>query len=371
MRSYGGAAISAALVLLAAAPPAAPQAPPAPAVRLAAYGDDEGSCLRWNQQKLPGGPCEAGPYRPGAAACPRGENPRLARLLAYLRAREAAYHGVLHAGDFVRFDGDVARYAAALGPLAGRFYPTTGGDQEFRGGKFRAYVERHASHIRLGDRRGPRDPRCTLCYHAYLRAPGMPLGVHVVSLENPDQYGDEKGLYKANCSLTHNLYTSPRGDAAAAQFAWLQETLEEAARRRREPGQGADAVVVLTHRPVPIRSAGTQDLRDLFARAGVDLVIAGDIHAYARGEAQGVRYFVTGVTGDRLVGGCREFMPRGYAECRPVASGRHAAPECDGTECDHFLDIAVTPATLTVRARLIDRLPTDEAMDTVTWERRR
>lgn len=354
----------------AAAPDARAQARAPDAVRLAAYGDDEGTCRRWNEPPAGGTGCEETPYRPGRWACPRGENPRLASLLAWLRSQAAAFHAVLHSGDFVRFDRDVGRYGAALGPLAGRFFPTTGGDQEFQAGRFRAFVERHAPHIRLGDRAGPGGPRCALCYHAYVKSPEMPLGVHVVSLENPDQYGDEKGFYKANCSPTHNLYSAPRGDAAAQQFAWLRETLEETARLRKEPGRARDAVVVLTHRPPPLRSAGTEDLRDLFARTGVDLVIAGDIHVYARGEAQGVHYFVTGVAGD-FPTGCGTLLPRGYDECRPEVPGRRPAPECDRTACDHFLDIAITPDRITVRARLIDRLPADAAMEVVTWPRRR
>lgn len=363
----------AALLCLAMPPAAAAQSsgPPPGSVRLVAYGDDEGTCRRWNERKFDGAACQVAPYRPGPRVCPRGENSRLARLLAYLREPAASVHAVLHAGDFVRFDPDVSRYAAALGPLASRFFPTTGGDQEFQAGRFRAFIERHAAHIRLGDRTGTDGARCTLCYHAYLKSPDMPLGLHVVSLENPDQYGDEKAFYKANCSPTHNLYTAPRGEAAARQFAWLQEALDEVARQRKEPGRAADALVVLTHRPVPLRSAGTEDLRDLFARSAVDLVIAGDIHVYARGEAQGVRYIVSGVTGDRLAGGCLEFLPRGYDECRPEVSGRRRAPECAGTECDHFLEIAIGPSTVSARARLIDRLPADEALESVTWDRRR
>ena len=77
------------------------------------------------------------------------------------------------------------------------------------------------------------------------------------------------------------------------------------------------------------------------------------------------------MTGDRLVGGCMELLPRGYDACRPQESTRHAAPECAGTECDHFLDIAIASRTVSVRARLIDPLPADAAMDTLTWTRGR
>ncbi len=226
-------------------------------------------------------------------------------------------------------------------------------------------------HIALGDRSAGAEPRCRLCYHASLKAPAVPLGLHVVALENPDQYGDEKGFYKPHCAPTHDLYRAPRGGAAARQFAWLEETLAEVARRRAVPGRAADALIVLTHRPVPLRDEGAGDLRALFARHGVDLVIAGNVHVYARGGAQGVHYFVTGVAGDRLVGGCRELLPPGYAACRPETSLRHPAPECAGTECDHFLDIAIAPAAVSVQARLIDALPGDVTMDTVTWERLR
>ena len=80
---------------------------------------------------------------------------------------------------------------------------------------------------------------------------------------------------------------------------------------------------------------------------------------------------VTGVPGDRLVGGCTEFLPPGYTVCRPESSRRHAAAECGRTECDHFLEIAIARETVTVRARLIDRLPGNEAMEAVTWARPR
>ena len=363
-------AAAALLLGIAPPPPVAPAQEPG-AVRVMVYGDDEGTCRRWNERLSPASPCEPAPYRPGAAGCPRGENARHGVLLRHLRDRASAVHALLHAGDFVRFDRTVDRYAASLGPLAARFYPTTGGDQEFLAGRFRGFIERHAPHIAPGDRAKGAEPRCRLCYHAYLKAAAMPLGLHVVSLENPDQYGDEKWFYKPHCSLTHDLYRTPRGDAAARQLAWLKETLGEVARRRAEPGHAADALIVLTHRPIPLRDEGTADLRALFARAGVDVVIGGNIHVYARGEAQGVHYFVTGVAGDRLVGGCRELLPPGYATCRPETSMRHPAPECAGTECDHFLDMAIGRNTIAVRARLIDPLPDDVTMDTVTWERLR
>jgi len=350
---------------------AAGQSHPPAALRLVAYGDDEGTCRRWNERTPKGPPCQASTYTPGPAACPRGENARRALLLRYLRDRAEAVHAILHTGDFVRFDRAVDRYAEALGPLVAQFFPTTGGDQEFRAGRFRAFIERYVPHIALGDRAGGNAPRCHLCYHAYLKTPAMPFGLHVVALENPDQYGDEKAFYKAHCAPTHDLYRAPRGGAAARQLAWLQETLGAVTHQRAAPGRAADALVVLTHRPVPLGREGAAELRDLFARAGVDLVLGGNIHAYARGEAQGVHYFVAGVTGDRLVGGCAEFLPPGYPVCRPEAPLRHAAPECGGTECDHFLEIAIARHRVTVRARLIDRLPGDDARETVTWPRTR
>jgi hypothetical protein len=362
------------LLGLALGLPAAPAAalePTPGAARVVVFGDDEGTCGRWNERLTPAAPCVPAAYRPGPAACPRGENARHAKLLRHLREGAPAVHAVLHAGDFVRFDRDVDRYAASLGPLAARFFPTTGGDQEFLAGRFRAFVERHAPHIALGDRPNGRRPRCHLCYHAYLKTPAMPLGLHIVALENPDQYGAEKGFYKPHCAPTHDLYRAPRGEAAARQFAWLEETLGAAEGRRAEPAHAADALIVLTHRPVPLQDEGAADLRALFARAHVELVIGGNVHVYARGEAEGIHYFVTGVAGDRLVVGCPEFLSPSYPTCRPATSFRHAAQECGGTECDHFLDIAIAPDRITVRARLIDPLPAEASMDTVTWTRRR
>jgi hypothetical protein len=350
---------------------AAAQAPGSDALRLVAYGDDEGTCRRWNERASKGPPCQTSAHTPGPSACPRGQNARLAELLRHLREQADGVHAILHTGDFVRHDRNVDRYAAALGPLVGRFFPTTGGDQEFRAGRFRAFIERHAPHIALGDRAVGDFPRCRLCYHVYWKTPDIPFGLHVVSLENPDQYGDEKAFYKPHCAPTHDLYRAPRGGAAAGQFAWLRETLDTVAQQRAGPGRPADAAIVLTHRPVPLAGDGSADLVALFARARVDLVLGGNVHAYARGEAQGVHYFVTGVTGDRLVGGCTAFLPRGYTVCRPETPWRHAAAECGGTECDHFLELLIARETVTVRARLIDRLPGDQAMETVTWARPR
>ena len=374
MRPAAAGAASLLLLGLTLGLPAAsgPGLEPAPGVvRVVAFGDDEGACNRWEERLPPTAPCVPAAYRPGPAACPRGENARHAKLLRHLREGAPAAHAVLHAGDFVRFDRDVDRYAASLGPLAARFFPTTGGDQEFLAGRFRAFVERHAPHIALGDRTNGRRPRCHLCYHAYLKDPAMPFGLHIIALENPDQYGGEKGFYKPHCAPTHDLYRAPRGEAAAGQFAWLQEELGAAAGRRAEPAHAADALIVLTHRPVPLQDEGAADLRALFARTHVDLVIGGNIHAYARGEAEGVRYFVTGVAGDRLVGGCSEFLSPGYPTCRPTTSFRHAAQECGGTECDHFLEILIAADRITVQARLIDPLPAAASMDTLTWTRGR
>ena len=41
----------------------------------------------------------------------------------------------------------------------------------------------------------------------------------------------------------------------------------------------------------------------------MDVVIGGNIHVYARGEAQGVHSFVTGATSDRPI----DFLPAGAA----------------------------------------------------------
>jgi hypothetical protein len=114
-------------------------------LRVVAFGDEEGRCARWNERLAVPGPCEPVPYRPGPAACPRGENARRPKLLAYLRDQGDAVHAVLNAGDFVRFDRDVDANAAALGRLRDRFFPTTGGEQEFLSGRLLDIAGRHSA----------------------------------------------------------------------------------------------------------------------------------------------------------------------------------------------------------------------------------
>jgi predicted phosphodiesterase len=94
------------------------------------------------------------------------------------------------------------------------------------------------------------------------------------------------------------LADSHNGGIGAADLAWLREDLGSTAQPLK--------MVFLHHPPFDpdgtdhIMAYGNESFMDLMAEQGVDYVFAGHIHAYARGERDGVTYLITGGGGAPL-----------------------------------------------------------------------
>jgi hypothetical protein len=93
--------------------------PPELALRLIAFGDNEGVMARPVDDLVQ-------------------KNPALPRLMEILQEEDqhTPIDFILHTGDLVRFDPSPQLFRQALGPFLSRFYPTTGGDEEFLQGKY-------------------------------------------------------------------------------------------------------------------------------------------------------------------------------------------------------------------------------------------
>lgn len=302
-------------------------------LRIVAFGDNEGVTAR-----------------PGTD--PARKNPVLPRLMQILQEEDEKrpIDLLLHTGDFVRFDPSPQLFLQALGPFVSRFYPTTGGDSEFLHGKYWEFV-RAVPHLRQAvlqriamDHNG---------YEAYYAVQHK--GVHIISLYNPDQYGEsERSPEFTGYNLFHADHPNRR------QYRWLVERLEEI---RGGPGK-QELIIVLSHRPVYNQS---RHLVELFDRYRVDLVLSGDIHAYGRAQSRHTLYIVTGIMGDQAVGGCDrlnallgdEFLKE-YQRCLPVL-GLLRRNEFS-YYYDHYLDLRVEGRKLELKAVEID---TGQVLDTV------
>jgi predicted MPP superfamily phosphohydrolase len=294
---------------------------PATALRIVAFGDNEGVIAR-----------------PGDD--PLQKNPALPRLLEILRQEDehTPIDLLLHTGDFVRFDATPQLFMQALGPFLRRFYPTSGGDEEFLQGKYWTFLRAvpHLHHTVLqriaGDHNGF-EPYYAVHYR----------GIHVISLHNPDNYGDPK---RSPEFAGYDLFSPDH--ANRQQYRWLVAQLEEIRVRRRDQG----LIIVLSHRPVYNQS---RHLVALFDRYRVDLVLSGDFHVYGRARGQHTLYLVTGIAGDRAVGGCEKLND-------PLADGflgdyRPCFPEL-GTfrkdtfayHYDHYIDLRLHGWTIQGKA---------------------
>lgn len=94
------------------------------------------------------------------------------------------------------------------------------------------------------------------------------------------------------------LADSHHGGVTAAELAWLREDLGATAQPLR--------MVVVHHPPFDpdgsdhIMAFGNREFMALMSEMDVDYVFAGHIHAYARGERDGVQYVITGGAGAPL-----------------------------------------------------------------------
>jgi Calcineurin-like phosphoesterase len=309
------------LLLALAVPVSAGRQPSAASLRLIVFGDNEGVVAR-----------------PGTD--PSRKNPVLPRLMEILREEDqrTPIDFILHTGDFVRFDPSPQAFMQMLGTFLGRFYPTSGGDEEFLQGKYWAFVRAVPHLYRAVLERIALDHNGFEPYYA-VELPGL----HILSLHNPDNYG-ETGRTPEFAG--YDLFRPEH--AQQQQFRWLVARLEDIRQRRGDQ----NPILVLSHRPVYNQS---RYLVELFDRYRVDLVLSGNVHAYARAQSRHTHYLVTGILGDRMVGGC-EILNNPLAEeflgdYRPCYPGLGAFRK--GTfayHYDHYVEIGVRGRTLTVKA---------------------
>ena len=302
--------------------------------RLVAFGDNEGVIAR-------------------AGNDPAQKNPVLPRLMEILQEEDqkTPIDLVLHTGDLVRFDPSPQLFIQALGPFLGRFYPTTGGDEEFLQGKYWAFL-RAVPHLHEAVlKRIAFDHNGFEPYYAVYQK-----GVHIISLHNPDNYGEPKRTPEF---AGYDLFRPEHPNRQ--QYRWLVEQLEEIRQRRGDQSP----IIVLSHRPVCNQS---RHLVELFDRYRVDLVLSGNFHVYARAQSRHTLHIVTGIAGDRAVGGCdalnnpladgflREFRP-----CYPALSTFRKGAFT--YHYDHYVDISMRGRVLAVKAvEIADR----QVFDSVT-----
>ncbi len=293
----------------------------ATALRIVAFGDNEGVIAR-----------------PGTD--PAQKNPVLPRLMQILQEEDQKrpIDLLLHTGDFVRFDPSPQLFLQMLGPFVSRFYPTTGGDQEFLHGKYWEFV-RAVPHLRQAVlQRVAMDHNGYEAYYAVRHK-----GVHIISLYNPDNYG-ESGRNPE--FVGYNLFHVDHPNRQ--QYRWLVERLEEI---RGGPGK-QELIIVLSHRPIYNRS---RHLVELFDRYRVELVLSGDAHVYGRTRSRHTLYVITGIAGDQAVGGCDRVNARladgflkEYERCLPELGTLRRSGF--SYYFDHYLDMRVEGRTLELKA---------------------
>jgi len=242
--------------------------PDSKAVRIIAYGDDEGVI-----------------QRPGRDLSRK--NPLHQQLIEHLKTMEKNGEQIdliLHTGDFVRFDPGPELYIESLGPLLEKFYPTTGGDEEFLKGRYADFIK-NAPHLRKLIEKRVEEDKNSSEYYYYIKHKG----VHLLSLFNPDEYGEPREYSRYDFFQERNR--------ELPQYTWLLNTLEKIRNKEQDDG----VILVLSHRPVLNHS---KHLVELFEKYHVDLVLSGDIHVYAKQRYKNTLYIVTGIAGDWAVGGC-------------------------------------------------------------------
>jgi hypothetical protein len=303
-----------------------------PSLRIVAFGDNEGVIAR-----------------PGDD--PARTNPLLPRLMDILREEDqrTPIDLMLHTGDFVRFDPSPQPFMHMLGPFLGRFYPTSGGDEEFLQGKYWAFVRQVPHLYQAVLQRVARDGNGFEPYYAVHHG-----GVHLLSLHNPENYGESERTPEF---AGYDLFRPDH--VQRQQYRWLVERLEDIRQRRGE----RTPIIVLSHRPVYNQS---RSLVELFDRYQVDLVLSGNMHVYARAQSRYTQYLVTGIMGDQLVGGCERLnnpLAAEYlADYRPCYPGLPAVRrEHFAYHYDHYVEINIRGRALAVKAvEVADRQVLDQ-----------
>ncbi|MEK7432687.1 MAG: metallophosphoesterase [Cyanobacteriota bacterium] len=245
---------------------------------------------------------------------------------------------LLHAGDFVRFDPNHTYYQNFLGKFLNIFYPTTGGDQEFYFGKYYNFLVNtpHLKKLYL-DRVKQDGNGLEFYYNTIIK------DTHIISLYSPDEYREPD---KSPQFIGQNFYQKKD----IAQYKWLSNLLEEI----RTKNKDKRPIIILCHGPIFNQS---KILTDLFEKYSVSLVISGDAHVFAHKMYKGTHYFVSGMMGDRAIGGCVKdgeentkdpnFIEK-YEICFPKEPTFRKKGEPFKFLQDHYLDIHISQNKLQV-----------------------
>jgi hypothetical protein len=277
--------------------------------------------------------------RPGKDLKARNEAlPLLKQRLNELDQKERI-DGLLQVGDFVRFDPDETYYKNFLGDFLERFFPTSGGDQEFQKGRYAAFINAvpHLKFLYL-DRAMQDGNGLEFYYHAIVH------DTHIISLYSPDEYREpaENPQYRAQ-----NFFEN----ADSPQYKWLESMLI----RIRTLAEDQRPIIILCHGPV---FNASNLLTDLFARYKVNLVLNGDTHVLAHKSYKGTEYFIAGMMGDLYLGGCPAVNDKeaknyidNYQFCIPAGEGFDRRKEKNFIfHKDNYLDILIDRNYLKVRA---------------------
>lgn len=242
---------------------------------------------------------------------------------------------ILHTGDFVRFDPDETYYTKFLGDFLGRFYPTSGGDQEFYLGKYERFINAVPHLKMLYTQRASTDGNgLEYYYHTIVK------NTHIVSLYSPDDFRDEENIqYKGQ-----NIYSNPE----SLQFKWLENLLFSIRNSKDQR-----PIIVISHGPI---FNGSRILIKLFDKYKVNLVLNGDTHAFAHKKYNNTEYFVTGMMGDRYLGGCEylnskknPYYLEEYSDCFPENPITRKKGDKFYFAKDHYLDIKISKNSLKVK----------------------
>jgi predicted phosphodiesterase len=246
---------------------------------------------------------------------------------------------ILHVGDFVRFDPDESYYKDFLGEkFLSKFYPTSGGDQEFYQGKYVSFLRSvpHLKFLYLNRVQEDKNP-LEYYYHTIIK------NVHIISLYSPDEFR-EHNKYPEYYHV--NVYENKN----SLQYIWLEKLLKNI----RVYSEDKRPIIVLTHGPVFNMS---YILVSLFEKYKVNLVLSGDFHVLAHKSYKNTQYFVSGMSGDTVLGECESLNSKenkyylsNYDFCIPEKQILRTKESDYKFYNDHYLDILINENELIIKA---------------------
>jgi hypothetical protein len=248
--------------------------------------------------------------------------------------------GFLQVGDFVRFDPNESYYKDFLGQFIERFYPTSGGDQEFFMARYYGFINAvpHLKFLYL-DRAAQDGNGLEYYYHTIVK------NTHLISLYSPDEYRETDVNPQYSGQNFFENINSP-------QYKWLESLLK----RIRTQSNDQRPIIILCHGPV---FNASKLITGLFAQYKVNLVLGGDAHVLAHKSYKGTEYFISGMMGDLYLGLCSGINPKtskdyieDYDFCLPKEENGFDRRKEKGFifHHDHYLDIMIDKDYLKVEA---------------------